>query len=349
LGSLNPNHELLYVTQDTPHLPTANPPLIHSLFGSLQQPFPTMAATTTKQQPPAFLTPLTIPAKTNHTHTLIFLHGRGDSASVFGPAFTADLTASRKYPHLKLVFPTPSETFSCTFRRHIAQWFDFYNGTDPKSYTPTQLDGLRAVVEHIHTLIEDEVAAGIPAENILLGGLSQGAAVALVALLLGGRRLGGVLGLSGWLPFALEIRRELARKGMPVGAVVTGTRDVDVPVWDADEGFKLQERTRVLGVLRERVLGQDAFEEDVVSQVLKTPAWLGHGDSDEVVKYLVGREIYGGLKALGMDVVWRRYCGLPHRMKVCLLSLVVKAIWTDDSRYPTRSMILPDFGSRVVV
>jgi len=282
-------------------------------------------AATTKQQPPApakhqpsaFLTPLTIPAKTSHTHTLIFLHGRGDSASVFGPAFTADLTASRRYPNLKLVFPTPSETFSATFHRHIAQWFDFYNGTDPKSYTPTQLEGLRAVVEHIHALIEDEIAGGIAPENILLGGLSQGAAVALVALLLGGRRLGGVLGLSGWLPFALEIRRELARKGMPVGAVVTGTRDVDVPAWDADEGLKLRERARVLGVLRERVLGQEALEMEVVSQVLQTPAWLGHGDSDEVVKYLVGREIYGGLKALGMDVVWRRYRGLPHRIKVC--------------------------------
>lgn len=38
-------------------------------------------------------------------------------------------------------------------------------------------------------------------ERIHLGGLSQGYAVALMALLVGGRRLGGVVGISGWLPF----------------------------------------------------------------------------------------------------------------------------------------------------
>ncbi|KAA8900254.1 putative phospholipase/carboxylesterase [Sphaerosporella brunnea] len=265
---------------------------------------------------PAFLEPLIIPPRGEHAYTLIFLHGRGDRASIFGPAFTADLTRSRRYASLKLVFPTPAPTFSALFYRHIAQWFDFNAGTEPKSYTPEQLDGLREVVEHVHALVDAEVAAGVAEERILLGGLSQGCAVALMALLLGGRRLGGMMGMSGWLPFAGEIRRALAGKGMPVGALVNGARDVDVPAWDEDEAVKLRERTGIIGRLRERIMRQPPFPEEVIAQVLSTPTWLGHGDADEVVKYLVGREIYGGLKALGMEVVWKRYRDFPHWYKV---------------------------------
>jgi lysophospholipase-2 len=299
----------------------------------------------------AFLAPLTIPPRGPHTYTLIFLHGRGDSASIFGPAFTADVTRSRRrYCNLKLIFPTPAPTFSTLFYRHISQWFDFNAGTDPKLYTREHLDGLRETVEHVHALIDAEIAAGIPEERILLGGLNQGCAVALTALLLGGRKLAGVMGMSGWLPFAGEIRRALAGKGMPVGALVNGSRDVDVPTWDADEATKMQERTKIIGMLRERVLQKPALEEAVVAEMLRTPAWLGHGDADEVIRYLVGREIYGALKALGMEVVWKRYREFPHRYKVCftLTYDAHRGFAADFVRFQRRLMMWSRFGKRNV-
>jgi hypothetical protein len=68
----------------------------------------------------------------------------------------------RRYCNLKPIFPTPAPTFSTVFYRHISQWFDFNAGTDPKLYTREHLDGLRETVEHVHALIDPEIAAGIP-------------------------------------------------------------------------------------------------------------------------------------------------------------------------------------------
>jgi len=235
---------------------------------------------------PAFLAPLTIPASGTHTHTLIFLHGRGDTAPIFGPIFHSDLYGTAQFPGLKFIFPTPSETFSLVFRRRIRQWFDFFHGTPPESYTPQQLEGLKEVVEHVGELIDGEE---VP---VLLGGLSQGCAVAVMTLLLGGKKVQGVVGMSGWMPFAEEIMKGLAGH---------------------EEEW---ERIRLLGRLREMVLKEPPLEDQVVSEVLRTPVWLGHGDADRVVAYQVGLEMRMAFERLRMDVQWTRYPGFEHWYKV---------------------------------
>lgn len=55
-------------------------------------------------------------------------------------------------------------------------------------------------VHQLNQLITAEVDAGIPAERIVLGGFSQGAAMSLLTGLSTERKLGGVVVLSGWLP-----------------------------------------------------------------------------------------------------------------------------------------------------
>jgi lysophospholipase-1 len=52
----------------------------------------------------------------------------------------------------------------------------------------------------LSALIRAEVDAGIPAHRIVLGGFSQGGAVALLTGLTSEYKLGGVIVLSGWLP-----------------------------------------------------------------------------------------------------------------------------------------------------
>jgi pimeloyl-ACP methyl ester carboxylesterase len=52
----------------------------------------------------------------------------------------------------------------------------------------------------LNALITAEVDAGIPASRIVLGGFSQGGAMALLTGLTTERKLGGVVVLSGWLP-----------------------------------------------------------------------------------------------------------------------------------------------------
>ena len=55
-------------------------------------------------------------------------------------------------------------------------------------------------VHQLNQLITAEVDAGIPADRIVLGGFSQGAAMSLLTGLTAERRLAGLGVLSGWLP-----------------------------------------------------------------------------------------------------------------------------------------------------
>lgn len=60
-------------------------------------------------------------------------------------------------------------------------------------------EGMLRTVRSINQLITAEIDAGIPAERILLGGFSQGAAMSILTGLTNERRLAGVVALSGWL------------------------------------------------------------------------------------------------------------------------------------------------------
>jgi predicted esterase len=100
-------------------------------------------------------------------------------------------------------------------------------------------DGLKASREYIVSLIDELVAQGIPERRIVLGGFSQGHAMALLVGLTSSRyagKLGGLVGLSGYLPMAdkmLELRKEA---GLPEKLdddvhvfIARGTRDMLVP------------------------------------------------------------------------------------------------------------------------
>lgn len=52
----------------------------------------------------------------------------------------------------------------------------------------------------VQKLIQEEEKAGIPANRIMIGGFSQGGAVALHRALATDQKLAGVVGLSTWLP-----------------------------------------------------------------------------------------------------------------------------------------------------
>jgi predicted esterase len=60
------------------------------------------------------------------------------------------------------------------------------------------LQGLAASSRIIHELLDREVAAGTPSEDIVLGGFSQGGAMALLAGYSYPKKLAGVACLSGW-------------------------------------------------------------------------------------------------------------------------------------------------------
>lgn len=75
---------------------------------------------------------------------------------------------------------------------------------DPSQRAELQKAGLEESVSHIAEVIAKE-SAFVSTENIILGGISQGWATAVVCLLVRGKhKLGGFTGFSSWLPELIQ-------------------------------------------------------------------------------------------------------------------------------------------------
>jgi predicted esterase len=121
-------------------------------------------------------------------------------------------------PHARFVFPTAPKQRATAYRRSkIRQWFDDWHlgfaadEVDSRYDLGLQTTGMGRTVAYLHGLIarEAEVVGGT--RNVILGGISQGCAVSLVASLLweGEDGLGGVVGMCGWLPYISQMRGQL--------------------------------------------------------------------------------------------------------------------------------------------
>ena len=83
----------------------------------------------------------------------------------------------------------------------------------------------------------DEEAKTLDPKQIILGGFSQGAAIALYAGLTYGKELGGVVALSGYLPLSNEF--PAAIKSKPRVLMCHGTSDWIVPYAYGQESAKV--------------------------------------------------------------------------------------------------------------
>ena len=76
-------------------------------------------------------------------------------------------------------------------------WFDL-KSLDPSG--PEDEKGIEKSKAVVDKLIEDEIKNGIEPSRIVLGGFSQGGALALYTTLTNKHKVGGVIALSCWLP-----------------------------------------------------------------------------------------------------------------------------------------------------
>lgn len=111
-------------------------------------------------------------------------------------------------------------------------------------------EGLRKSVEYVESLISDLTSRGIPPNRIVLGGFSQGCALALLTELTSrySGKLAGIVGLMGYLPLPETIQKLRTHAGLPhlVGHVPMflgrGTSDRLIPRSKWTEGLnKLKE------------------------------------------------------------------------------------------------------------
>ncbi len=146
--------------------------------------------------------------------TVIILHGLGADGNDFVP-FTSELDLSAIGP-VRFVFPhAPTRPVTINGGYVMRAWYDIL-GVDLVKREDEE--GLRESQAQIAALIDREVARGMPANRIVLGGFSQGCAMTLQTGLRYPQRLGGLLGMSGYLPLAssLEAERSDANRLAPV-------------------------------------------------------------------------------------------------------------------------------------
>ncbi len=140
----------------------------------------------------------------NPKATVIILHGLGADGNDFVP-FTTELDLSAIGP-VRFIFPNaPTRPVTINGGYVMRAWYDIL-GTDLQKREDET--GLRASQSQITALLDREVERGMPAHRIVLGGFSQGCAMTLQTGLRYKHRLGGLLGMSGYLPLAASIAAE---------------------------------------------------------------------------------------------------------------------------------------------
>lgn len=169
-----------------------------------------------------------------------------------------------------------------------------------------QLQGLADSAKYIQSILNRELDT-IPSKNIILGGLSQGCAMALPVLLSLKFPLGGFVGMSGWLPFRNDIDEIILPQG--------SAGDAAPFLFDGvDESADQDPSAAAINFARD-ILLMDPLNILILSHeqtCLTTPVFLGHGENDEKVRCKLGEEAAQTLTSLGMQVTWKSYPGLGH-------------------------------------
>ena len=150
----------------------------------------------------------------NPTASIIVLHGLGADGNDFVPV-AEELDLSSVGP-VRFVFPHgPTRPVTINGGYVMRAWYDIL-GTDLARREDEA--GLRESQALVDELIAAETARGIKPSRIVLAGFSQGCAMTFMAGLRHKDRLGGLLGMSGYLPLAdkTAAERSAANADVPI-------------------------------------------------------------------------------------------------------------------------------------
>ena len=145
---------------------------------------------------------------------VIFLHGLGDDGHGW-----SDMVPALRLPtalRVRFLFPhAPEMAVTVNGGYVMPAWYDLY---DADFEARADLAGVRMSRSHVEHLITRERQRGIAASRIVLGGFSQGGAVALFAGLRHAERLAGIVALSTYLidPPSLAQEAVEANRATPV-------------------------------------------------------------------------------------------------------------------------------------
>lgn len=173
------------------------------------------------------LSTVEIKPKSNHRYSIIWLHGLGADGHDFEGIVPELRLNAEENTHF--IFPdAPVRAVTVNGGMKMRAWFDIKNLSRS---IKVDIPEIYHSCELIDRLIDEEIAKGILSEHIVLAGFSQGGTIALHAGLRYPGKLGGIIGLSTFLPTLeqLESERSAANIGTPI-LMAHGIIDSVIPI-----------------------------------------------------------------------------------------------------------------------
>ncbi|KAI1771566.1 alpha/beta-hydrolase [Hypoxylon cercidicola] len=241
----------------------------------------------------------------HHTHTLIFLHGRGDTSANMTEALLRWSRNSRRrslvdvFPTVRWVFPQAEPRLVQKDGHTVwPQWFDIWNVLDMSDSEELQAPGLRDSVASVRRLVRDEARKVGGLHRVALSGVSQGGATAAHALL----HLGAVAADDAppERPASPRVVVDLDEPPPPARLCAL----LCFSCWLPFPGGSLEETREVIGLDGEDGDAVRAKSDEVVRN---TPAFLAHCADDPLVFPEYGRQLRDELRGFGVHVEWREY------------------------------------------
>jgi phospholipase/carboxylesterase len=169
-----------------------------------------------------------IPSKQTHLYSIIWLHGLGASGNDSGIATELKL---KKQANIRFIFPhAPMREMMTNGEQRVTMrsWYDI---SEIVLNARADYNGINQSAASLHQLIEQEIAAGIASENILLIGFSQGGCIALHTGLCFHKRLAGIIGLSTYLSTVDKLGKQANAVNFDTPILMAhGTEDTSVAI-----------------------------------------------------------------------------------------------------------------------
>lgn len=188
--------------------------------------------------PPITLSPTSPPPSPSQAAAFIFIHGLGDTAEGI-ESIANQFRAAKKLPHLTWLLPTALANHDlATTAWYMPTRLSPYPPSRPELEDDEDEEGMMESVRYVVGLIDELVEQGVPVGRVVVGGFSQGHAIALLVGLVSkyAGRIAGVVGLSGYLPLVpripeLRVENGLEKDVGDIGEVflARGTGDRLVP------------------------------------------------------------------------------------------------------------------------
>lgn len=175
-------------------------------------------------------------------HAVIWLHGLGADGHDF--EFIAPQLGIPADTPVRFIFPhAPMRPITVNGGMVMRGWYDIVDlPVDPGQPRREDRQGLEASMQIVEDLIAQENNRGVPTENIILAGFSQGGAIALFTALRIQQKLAGVVAMSTYLPDANTAESE--NSGINNDTPIFfghGTQDPLIPVAAAEKSREILE------------------------------------------------------------------------------------------------------------